>query len=293
MTGTPAPSDGPAAGHASRSVSRRALITGGIGVAALGGLAWGAREGVLPLPGPIARRLADQGPDGVIPSVPPGRQTVTTMHSEARGRDVSFYTAVPDGYGDGHGLPVCLVLHGASATADSYVGFGFGQFLTDAARRSGMPFVLAGATGSRYGWAPPTTADDPLAMVRDEIPRWCRDLGFDTSRLAAWGWSLGGRGSLLLAEQNPGFVRAVAAFSPAIETGDAVFDGVDKLAGTRIGLWCGRSDGFYDAVNQLSREVPRVAVAAFDKGAHTRGYWNRITPAAFDFLAAQLAAPTG
>jgi pimeloyl-ACP methyl ester carboxylesterase len=271
------------------------LLIGGVaaGAAALGGLVWGAEEGVLPLPGPIARRLADKGPDGVVPPVPPGRQTVTVRHSAARGRDVSFYTAVPDGYGDGHGLPVCLVLHGASATADSYVGFGFGQFLTDAARRNGRPFVLAGATGRPDGWAPPAGPDDPLAMVHEEIPRWCAELGFDTSRLAAWGWSLGGRGSLLLAEEFPGFVRAVAAFSPAIQVGDDVFAGVGALGGTPIGLWCGRSDGYYGAVRELRGELPRPpAVAAFDKGAHTRGYWNRVTPAAFDFIAANLA-PAG
>jgi len=273
-------------------VSRRTFLVGGAvaGAAAVGGLVWGVHEDAIPLPGPIARRLADKGPDGVVPSVPPGRQGVTTRHSNARGQDVAFYTAVPDGYGDGHGLPVCLVLHGASATADSYVGFGFGQFLTDAARRNGKPFVLAGATGRPDGWAPPHPGDDPLGMVHDEIPRWCDDLGFDSSRLVAWGWSLGGRGSLLLAERYPGFVRAVAAFSPAIQTGDDVFTGAASLAGTSIGLWCGKSDGFYDAVRALRDDLPTPPeIAAFDKGAHTRGYWNRITPAAFDFIAAHLA----
>lgn len=212
----------------------------------MGGLGWAAGEGVLPLPGPIARRLADTGPDGVIPSVPAGREGVSTRYSRARGH---------------------------------------------AARRNGMPFVLAGATGRPDGWAPPHDGDDPLGMVHDEIPGWCADLGFDTSRLAVWGWSLGGRGSLLLADQRPGFVRAVAAFSPAISVGDAVFDGVAALAGTPIGLWCGKSDGFYDAVRALRDRLPApAAVAAFDKGAHTRGYWNRITPAAFDYVAGRLVA---
>jgi len=32
--------------------------------------------------------------------------------------------------------------------------------------------------------------------------------------LAAWGWSMGGYGALLLAQTFPGFVRSVAAFSP-------------------------------------------------------------------------------
>jgi hypothetical protein len=271
-----------------RRISRRALF-GGASAAVVGGFVWGAHSGAIPLPASISRRVADQGPDGVIPSAPPGLEGVVTMRSAARERDVSFYTAVPAGYSDGKGLPVCLILHGASATADDFTAFGFGRYLTDAVRRGAAPFVLAGATGNPGGWAPPHGNDDPLKMVHDEIPAWCADRGFDTSRRVAWGWSMGGRGSLLLAESDPGFVRAVAAFSPAIATGDEVFAGAGRLGGTPIGLWCGESDGFYDAVRDLERTLPTADVtAAYAKGAHTRGYWNRVTPAAFDFIAARL-----
>jgi S-formylglutathione hydrolase FrmB len=269
-------------------ITRRAVLGGAVAVVAagLGGVTWAAREGALPLPGPIARRVADQGPDGAIPAAPPGDERVTPMSSAARGRDVSFYTAVPDGHGDGRGLPVCLILHGSSATADRFAGFGFGRFLTDAVRRGAAPFVLAGATGRPEGWDDPSGGDDPMAMARDEIPAWCAARGFDTSRMVAWGWSLGGRGVLRLAEDNPGRLRAVAAFSPAISTGDAVFDGADRLLDANVALWCGESDGFYDATRALGRRIH--ATTAYDKGAHTRSYWNRVTPAAFDFAAAHL-----
>jgi S-formylglutathione hydrolase FrmB len=102
----------------------------------------------------------------------------------------------------------------------------------------------------------------------------------------AWGWSLGGRGVLRLAEENPGRLRAVAAFSPAIAEGDAVFAGTSGLAGTDVALWCGESDGFYDAVRALDRKIH--ATTAYARGAHTRGYWNRVTPAAFAYLAGKL-----
>jgi S-formylglutathione hydrolase FrmB len=126
-------------------------------------------------------------------------------------------------------------------------------------------------------------------MVLEDVPRWCAARGFDTGRLVAWGWSMGGFGALLLAQSRPGFVRAVAAFSPAVSAGDAVSAGVDRLRGTRIGLWCGTADGLYADVRALQRRLPEpAAVAAYDKGAHTRGYWNRITPAGFDFLAGAL-----
>jgi hypothetical protein len=264
------------------AVSRRTLLGAGLGaaVAGGGGFAWWA----------LGDR-ADRGPDGPIPTDPPGDERVETRRSAARGRDVSFYTAVPAGSGDGRGLPVCLVLHGASATADDLPRFGLGRFLSAAVAGGAAPFVLAGATGDRLAWRP-GGPDDPQRMVREEIPRWCAERGFDTGRMAAWGWSMGGYGSLLLAEAHPGWLRAVAAFSPAVRRGDDVLAGAGRLRGTPVGLWCGRSDDFYDDVRALERALAEPpAAGGYDKGGHTRGYWNRITPAAFAFLAERLSAP--
>ena len=100
----------------------------------------------------------------VVPSAPAGDERVERRMSTARGRTVDFYTAVPAGHGDGRGLPVCLVLHGASKSAKDFPALGFGRFLTDAADRGAAPFVLAGATGDRLAWQP-TGADDPQRMV--------------------------------------------------------------------------------------------------------------------------------
>jgi hypothetical protein len=69
--------------------------------------------------------------------------------------------------------------------------FGFGRFLTDAVQRGAKPFVLAGATGGVLRWEP-SGNDDPRAMVHDELPPWCKERGFDTARIALWGWSMGG-----------------------------------------------------------------------------------------------------
>ena len=48
-------------------------------------------------------------------------------------------------------------------------------------------------------------------------------------------------------------------------------------------MWCGESDGFFDDVEALA-DVVDPAVAAWDLGAHTRAYWNRVTPDALRFL---------
>lgn len=261
------------------------MLGAGTGLAGLLALGGAAATGLLPRPG----RGDDPPDDAGIPAAPPGDERVERRRSAARGREVSFYTAVPAGHGDGRGLPVCLVLHGASATADDFPRFGLGRFLSDAVARGAPPFVLAGATGDRLRWQA-SGADDPQRMVREEIPAWCAERGFDPTRLAAWGWSMGGYGALLLAEAYPGFVRAVAAFSPAVSPSDVVFAGADRLRGTRIGLWCGRDDRLYDDVRALERALPESPTAGgYTPGRHTRGYWNTVTPAAFDFLATALS----
>jgi hypothetical protein len=86
----------------------------------------------------------------------------------------------------------------------------------------------------------------------------------------------------------------VAAFSPACSRGDAVFQQTEKLKGTPVGLWCGREDDLFDTVAALEKTLPEPkAAGSYAAGRHTRRYWNRCTPAAFDFLAAELGMTTG
>lgn len=127
-------------------------------------------------------------------------------------------------------------------------------------------------------------------MLADELPAWCADRGFDASRLAAYGWSMGGYGALRAAQLRPGTLRAVAAPSPAVAEGDPVLEQAAELEPARTGLWCGRSDGFLPAVQELAEAIPDgPAVAQWDLGGHTRRYWDRVTPAALRFVGDLLA----
>ena len=259
---------------------RRTLLAGaGIGTAA----------GVLGL-GALRQRFPSAEP--VVPDAPLGDERLEQRRSAARGIRVDYYTAVPAGHGDGRGLPVLLVLHGGSKTAADFPALGLGRFATDSVRRGNAPVVLAGATGDRLSWRPYGT-DDPQRMVHEEIPAWCAERGFDTDRLAVCGWSMGGYGSLLLAQTFPGFVRAVAAFSPAVSPGDDVFAQVDKLRGVPVGLWCGTGDPLLDDVRALEQALPGPrAAGSYSAGRHNFGYWSRCLPAALDFVAATVTPGT-
>ena len=84
---------------------------------------------------------------------------------------------------------------------------------------------------------------------------------------------------------RPGGGRLLAG----LRRGDAVFPEVGKLKGTPVGLWCGLQDGLLDTVMALEKALPEPkAAGTYADGRHTRRYWNRCTPAAFDFLAAEL-----
>jgi hypothetical protein len=229
------------------TMTRRALVGGGATavVDAVPGRTW--------LHGELRDRHHEWfGPHAHIPSAPEGRIRLEQVSSRARGTTVDLFTAVPHGHGDGAGLPVCVILHGVTGRPSDYQGFGLGRFLTDAVQRGAPPFVLAGADGGVLYWEPdPAGGDDPQRMMTDEMPRWLAARGYDASRIAGWGWSMGGYGVLRLGEVRPGRLRAVAAFSPDVTHSPAV-------------------------------------ARSYGDGAHTRAYWDSVTLPAFAFLGGEL-----
>jgi hypothetical protein len=265
-------------------LSRRQVLTGGVGVAGLGAIGFG---GLRLAPDRYKARLGLL-PDPYIPDAPEGEVRLDKVWSDAMGREMDLFTAVPAGHGDGAGLPVVVVLHGSSASASQFRAFGFGRFLTQSVRAGAPPFVLAGTDDGPIGWLPGTGVD-PQRMVLEEMPRWLAERGFDAEERALWGWSRGGHGVLTLAELAPGWARAAALFSPAVSTGDQVLDGLDALADLPIGVWCGTEDPLYDPVRALVDALPTPPeTLTYAKGAHTRIFWNDHTIDAFRWLAARL-----
>jgi hypothetical protein len=264
------------------ALGRRGLLVGGTGVAAAAAVAAVAGGW-----GPVRRALAGP-PDPYVPDAEEGRVRLETVSSAAMGGDVSLFTAVPAGYGDGRGLPVVVVLHGASASAADFRDFGFGRFVTAAVERGSPPFVLAGTDDGPSGWVP-VPGTDPFAMLRDEMPGWLAERGHDGDRRVAWGWSRGGYGALRLAQVDPEWASAWALFSPAVSADDPALDDLSTLEGARLGVWCGTGDNFYDDVRAVVDRLPTAPeIITYGDGAHTRVFWNDHTLDALQWLSAEL-----
>lgn len=270
-----------------RRPTRRGLLVGAAGAGLVlggGAAAWQvAPDGV--------RRALGQRPEWFVPDAPEGTVRLETRSSTAMGADVELYTAVPAGHGDGAGLPVVVVMHGASASAAEFGGFGFGHFVTAAVEAGAAPFVLAGTDDGPAGWVPGGGVD-PFAMLRDELPGWLGDRGFDAGRRAVWAWSRGGYGALRLALEDPSWARGWAFFSPAVSAQDPTLADLSALAGAPTAFWCGTGDGFYDDVRDVVGRLPdEPELEVYEDGGHTRVFWNDHTLQAFAWMAEHLSAP--
>jgi len=223
-----------------------------------------------------------------VPDADEGEVRVETVASTAMGGEVGLFTAVPAGHGNGAGLPVVVVLHGASATVDEFEEFGFPQFVTAAVEAGAPPFVLVGPEDGPSGWVADGDVDPP-AFLRDELPALLAQRGYDAGRIAVWAWSRGGYGALRLAVDTPDYARAWALFSPAVTEDDPTLADLTALDGVPVGVWCGTDDAFYPAVRAVADRLPQPPdPAVYEHGRHTRVFWNDHTLEAFAWLAAAL-----
>jgi S-formylglutathione hydrolase FrmB len=203
------------------------------------------------------------------------------------------------------GLPVCLVLHGRGDTAQSGVTLvGLDTALAGTVRTGVAPFVAVAVDGGETYWHHRASGDDPEQMILTEILPRLADQGLVTARLAAFGWSMGGYGALLLAENHPDLVVAVAASSPAMWRGygasaPGAFDSAADFAthqvlgkppatGVAYRIDCGRGDPFYQVSRQSADELA-AAERGFGPGGHDPGFWRAALPAQLAFVGRALA----
>ena len=256
----------------------------------------GVDAAVTTAPEPSHRRRIPKVPHGLVS----GR-----FHSVRRGVEVGWTVSLPPGWSLHDRVPVCLVLHGLSADHT----YAFDELrLQDvqAVLAKGKPalrIVLAAADGGNGYWHPRADGDDPQGMLMDEFLPMVQAMGVDTSRLVAFGWSMGGYGSLLLAETYPRRVLRVGAESPAIWPSYAAsqnanltaFDSpadwsdhdvvghLAELGAIPVRIDCGLSDPFIPASRQLSMLLPGEVYLS--SGGHDIAFWQAHAPAQLQFLA--------
>ncbi len=265
------------------------------------------RRTFLQLAGAAAGGAALAACGSSAPKPAPGvTASTTTFRSAARrGQSETFQVILPPGARSPAGLPVCLVLHGRGDDHRAAIRVAhLDRALATITSAGAPPMALVAMDGGDHSyWHRRADGDDPQRMLTDELLPRLTTAGMRTSRIALFGWSMGGYGSLLLAETlGKARIAFVAVDSPALwlNPGDSapgafddredflrndVFAGRSKLAGIPVRVVCGKADPFAPATRAFVPGVPDLVAAEFPPGGHDPGLWtstavSQLTPLA-------------
>jgi S-formylglutathione hydrolase FrmB len=181
--------------------SRRAVLAGGLGLAAVAACGAGGYElvqnGTLPGRYRLARltgacELAPAPLAGPLPS----RHQVS-FHSAYRRRDVQMVTLIPAAAASPAGLGVVIALHGSGGSPATLAPTMAGAM----SRAQVTRFAIICVDGEETYWHERADGDDPAGMIVHEVLPRAAAAGMHTGRIAIVGLSMGGYGALLIAEQ--------------------------------------------------------------------------------------------
>ena len=286
------------------------------GLAALAAAGAGGVElvlhGVLPGHATLDRAIGACCPPAVATtSRPPGPSIEATFVSRARQRRVGYTIAYPPGHDRGSALPLVIALHGYGGNHSNVLAH---LSLPDAAAlliggQPLPPMAIVSVDGGGGYWHP-HPGDDPMGMLVNELIPMCQGLGLGKppQRIGVIGLSMGAYGGLLLAEQHPGLVAAVAAISPAVwirysEAHNAnpgafanaqdfaahdVIAHAKALGGTPIRIASGQQDPFHPGVEALIAALPPGATVVIGPGGHDETFESSQQPDSLAFLATHL-----
>ena len=300
------------------SLSRRTVLAGGVGLAvAAGACAAGSYElvqdGVLPGKYRLDRLTGACGSAPPPPAGPPPSRHVVTFHSAYRHRDVQMLTLLPAGAASPEGLGVVVALHGAGGDPASMAR----QVAPAMTRARISRFAVILVDGGSTYWHAHADGDDPVGMIVHEVLPRAAAAGMRTGRIGLVGLSMGGFGTLLLAERFSAAdgvggmprVTAVAALSPAIFASypDAraanaaafdspadfarndVFSALAVLRRVPVLISCGQDDPFQPETvrvrARLAALTGRPVPGGIMPGCHDSAFWGRTMPGALTFLA--------
>jgi Putative esterase len=293
-------------------IGRRRFLVGSAGVAVLGALGGGyelVEHGVVPgtarLDEMLGRTEVDE-PD--VGYGEPGPSVSGGFFSAARGTRVGWTVSYPPGHSAEDRLPLVLALHGYTGTHADPIG-PVSPVRLLAATLNGRPLpamaIAAVDGGNGYWHAHP--GDDPMRMLLTEFLPMCRQRGRGVGvnrRIGLTGESMGGYGDLLLAEQHPGMVAAVAAISPAVWTSyadsqnanpeafvspadfaehDVITHG-SALHGIPVRIASGIDDPFHPYVEVLKQALPTGSHVLFPPGLHNDAFFGSQAMPSLAFL---------
>jgi enterochelin esterase-like enzyme len=298
----------------------RRTVLAGLAGAVVGGGGYLLSAGVLPGRTRVFDAVGLGSADGELPRVRAGRVHMRTFPARnRRGAATEWVIALPPGVEladlkapGAQPLPVCVLLHGKGDRARDLVGIGYDLFLARTVSAGTPPFAIAAVDGGNRYWHARRDGDDTGRMIVDELlPMLARE-GFRSEphdKIALLGYSMGGYGALLLAEElRSARVAAVVAQSPALWTkaGDAApgafddaadFDRNDvfthraALAGIAVKIDCGLADPFYRTSKLFADSLdPPPISSSFGRGDHSRGYWRSVAESSLEFIGRALAA---
>lgn len=287
-------------------ISRRNLlgVAVGAGAVVVGGTCAGLVEaGVLPGRGPVRRTLGWDGPDTPLPTKQGGRVVDGEFRSRARGDAMVRWRATyPPGMVETARLPVAVALHGRGGDYEQpFDVLGVDRYLAEVVDAGIQPFVVVSVDGGETYWHRRKNGDDPPEMIRTELLPRLAERGLQTKRVGMVGWSMGGYGALLYAENHPAQVAAVAAVSPALwrrptEAADGAFDDAadfrrndvfarkNALRGVQVRVDCGDVDPFVEVAEELRAELRPTPSGEISEGGHNEYYWRRAMPGVLGFL---------
>ena len=294
--------------HTCYVVSRRQVLVGGGAAAVLAAVGGGVAA---EWDNPRFARL--RGGCGDTPPVPASGYAVTrgTLRSEAMGATLPWAVAIPNARTRSSRLALVLCLTGlGDSTEMVFTGIGFPGWATQDRFDDVLAFAVPGGGGNLY-WHPRADGRDPLAWTLEEFVPMVEqrfDIGGSPARRATLGWSMGGFGALLVAQQRPGMFSAAAALSPAVfPSYDAARSGhsytfdsaadwdsnglwnhLDELSSAAVRIDCGSYDPFAPTARELLKRIPG-AVGEIGSGCHDKAFWRRTAPDSLAFLADKLS----
>jgi len=291
-------------------VSRRSLLLGvlGAGVAVVG--AGAAVEWDSPS---FVRLRGGCGDNPAVPASTYEIDEVTSVSSTSRlvsrtpGAAFTYTVAVPEGHRKGDGTPLVVVLPGLGGGAnDLDRGLGIAGFATAAGSR--LAFLQPGF-GDRTYWHPRADGRDTMAGLLELVAAVEKHYGIGGARerRGVLGWSMGGFGALLLAQQHPDFVSATVGLSPAVFRSYAeakrshpytfdspadwehygLWEHLDELRGPAVRVDCGSADPFAPTAREVLKRVPNIT-GGIEGGCHVGSFWRRRMPSSLAFLADHL-----